>query len=299
MVAIRMGRRVVNDIQLADGVFTGPVRGGRNWSSDEAGSIHDDATASKLGFRGGTVAGSIHMDQFVPVLLHAFGDEWFRSGSLSLYFTNATTDGERVQVSCEQPRPPGAQVKTWMNRDDGTLVMAGTAGLGDVSASELRTRDLRACDPADLRMFREIGPGFSLGVHDVELGAAKQRGRMAEDLVSGAIGWYDGATPWGGPIASPSTLVELLWAAPASTLRPFAGPSVGLFGAIEVAHVHGPIVLDRPYRVSGEVVAVGQSPKTEYVWFDSAAQDGDGRTVATMRMLLRFMKASSPLYAAE
>jgi len=38
----------------------------RNWSADAGeGSIHDDATAAKLGFRGGTVAGSIHMDQYV------------------------------------------------------------------------------------------------------------------------------------------------------------------------------------------------------------------------------------------
>ena len=41
----------------------------RNSAAEVKGSIHDDATASKLGFRGGTVAGSIHMDQFVPGLL--------------------------------------------------------------------------------------------------------------------------------------------------------------------------------------------------------------------------------------
>ena len=36
-------------------VITGPVWAARNWSADEGeGSIHDDATAAKLGFRGGT-----------------------------------------------------------------------------------------------------------------------------------------------------------------------------------------------------------------------------------------------------
>ena len=46
----------------------GPLWAARNWSADAgAGSIHDDATATELGFRGGTVAGDIHMNQFPPV----------------------------------------------------------------------------------------------------------------------------------------------------------------------------------------------------------------------------------------
>ena len=69
------------------------------------GSIHDDATATVLGFRGGTVAGSIHMDQFPPLLLEAFGQGWFETGSLSLYFRYATTDGEPRRRSQSAPRP--------------------------------------------------------------------------------------------------------------------------------------------------------------------------------------------------
>ena len=47
--------------------WTGEFRKPRNSAAEVKGSIHDDATASKLGFKGGTVAGSIwYMDQFVP-----------------------------------------------------------------------------------------------------------------------------------------------------------------------------------------------------------------------------------------
>jgi len=57
-------------MSLADAlVWTSEFRKPRNSAAEVKGSIHDDATASKLGFRGGTVAGSIHMDQFVPGLL--------------------------------------------------------------------------------------------------------------------------------------------------------------------------------------------------------------------------------------
>jgi hypothetical protein len=54
-------------------IVAGPLWAARNWSADDgAGSIHDDETASKLGFRGGTVAGDVHMNQFPPVLQKRF-----------------------------------------------------------------------------------------------------------------------------------------------------------------------------------------------------------------------------------
>ena len=59
-------------------VWTGEFRKPRNSAAEVKGSIHDDATASKLGFKGGTVAGSIHMDQFVPGLLELYGDALVR-----------------------------------------------------------------------------------------------------------------------------------------------------------------------------------------------------------------------------
>ena len=47
------------------------------------------------------------------------------------------------------------------------------------------------------------------------------------------------------------------------------------------------------------MVAVGASPKTEYAWYDDAARDEAGDVVVSMRMQLRWMKGSSPLYAGE
>jgi hypothetical protein len=59
----------------------------------------------------------------------------------------------------------------------------------------------------------------------------------------------------------------------------------------------GPVFVDRAYRVTGEVVALSRTPKTEVLWFDSRALDDAGTLVAEMRMMLRQMKQSSPLYA--
>ena len=52
-------------------ILSSELREARNGALEQRGSIHDDATATKLGFRGGTVAGSVHMDQFPPLLLRS------------------------------------------------------------------------------------------------------------------------------------------------------------------------------------------------------------------------------------
>ena len=133
-------------------VVTGPLWAARNWNiNDGEGSIHDDETAAELGFRGGTVAGDIHMNQFPPVLVKIFGNEWFERGNLSLNFKNATVDLEKVQVFAEEREPDQNQINVWMERDDGLLVCTGTAALGDNSKSALRSLDstLRSCRVED------------------------------------------------------------------------------------------------------------------------------------------------------
>lgn len=276
----------------------GKVWRARNWSRDAgAGSIHDDATAAQLGFRGGTVAGSIHMDQFAALLAQLYGPVWFERGALSLYFTNATTDGEAVRVVAEQPDARACDIAVAMLRDDGMRVCEGTASLYDHRRSALARRDLKPVDPKSLRILAALAPGQSLG--EIELGFDVERfqERLARGLVSDPLPEYSGPSRWGAPIAPPSLVVELLWGAPMRGLGAAIGAAggVGLFGAIEVAHHNGPVFQDRRYTVTASVVAVSESPKTEALWFDSRAYDA-GRLVATQRMMLRFMKASSPLY---
>jgi hypothetical protein len=118
------------------------------------------------------------------------------------------------------------------------------------------------------------------------------------DSITEPLDWYFGDSPWGGPIANPSAVVGLLWQKATRTFGAHSGGAVGLFGAIEIRHHRGPVFVDRPYQVAGEIVAVGQSPKTEYVWFDTRASDAGG-VVAAMRMQLRWMKASSSKYAGD
>jgi hypothetical protein len=107
--------------------------------------------------------------------------------------------------------------------------------------------------------------------------------------------WYSGASPWGGAICNPGMTVTLMF----NAKQPRAhGEIVGLFGAIEVAQINGPLLVDHDYDVSGKILALGTTPKTEYAWYETIAREpGSGKDVASMVMMLRFMKASSPLWA--
>ena len=278
-------------------VTTGPMWAARNWSIDAGeGSIHDDATASKLGFRGGTVAGDVHMNQFPPVLIQLFGNEWFERGHLSLDFKNATVDLEKVQVFAESPEAGEHQINVWMEREDGLLVCRGTAGVGPRDQAALQTKDLRACDPGELRVLNNLHPGLSLGTYDVFTSADKQFQRYDTNVISDPLSWYRESSPWGDVVAAPCTILEFLWAYPMQGMRPLIGDAVGLFGAIEIGFEHGPFIMNRHYRIESEVVCVGQSPKTEFVWYDTRAVNESGETVATMRMQSRIMKDSSPAY---
>jgi len=287
-----------SDITTADGIIAGPLRSSVNSSREARGSIHDDATATKLGFRGGTVAGSIHMELFPPLLLKAFGQRWFEHGTLSMYFTNATTDREPVRAFLREPAAGAtdAQVDAWVEREDGMRVAEGSASVGDPGEpTALQRRPLDRFETGELRMLAGIGPGFEFEPVEVRLDPQQQKNRL--NVITERLDWYDGDSPWGGPIATPAAMVQLLYAKSMETLRGRLGPAVGLFGAIELRNIKGPVFVDQPYRVTGKVLAVGQSPKTEYMWFETGMDEPNGDRVAEMRMLLRWMKASSPRYA--
>lgn len=276
--------------------ITGEYRESINAANHEGGGIHDDATATKLGFRGGTVAGSIHLDLFPPLLLEAFGKDWFETGSLSIMFKNATVSREPVRAVLETGV---GQCRAWIERDDGMLVGEGTASVGPQSEpSALRSKDMTAHAAASPRILAGIKAGDEIPTSRHHVGAKRQQQLLDGGLVTEPLDWYGGDSPWGGAVVCPQQSVHVLYTAAVAHIAPIVaetGGGVGLFGAIELENINGPLQLDRDYDFGGRILAVGESPKTEYTWFEVTASDGDV-PVARMLMQLRWMKASSPLY---
>lgn len=269
-------------------------------------SIHDPDRAKALGFRGAAVGGNLHLDIFAPLLVEAYGQAWFETGALSLYFLNIVISGEPVQALVERPTPPGAQTRIHARSpaEPGLRICEGTASLGDHSRSELSTRDLKTCDASGLRLLNGVTPGQSLGGAEMTVTLEEQEALIAAGVNNEPMDWYRGASPWGGPIASVGGTAALMYRILTGDgvrhrhdrISPHIGDAAAMFGAFEIVYEHGPVFLGRPYQVEGRVVAAGASPKTEYLWWDATASDDAGAVVARMRHLFRFIKASSSLY---
>jgi hypothetical protein len=265
-------------------------------------SIHDPARAKALGFRGSAVAGTFHLDCFAPLMLEVYGEDWWRRGGISLYFQNIVVSGEPVEAVVRRPSAPGAMTQVHARRaDDPSITVAsGTASLNDHTHHDLLKRDLRLCDQSKLRLLKGIHPGAPIAekVHVVE--SKKQDAQIASGGINQDMPFYHGSSPWGGPVASISQAASLMVRLSHENgflhLAPDSDKAEQMFGACQLVHVNGPVFLDRYYTVRGTVVGVGESPKTEYCWWDATAHDEGGEEVARVRHLLRFIKTGSPLY---
>lgn len=274
--------------------ITGPFRRPRNLASGlGAGSIHDDATASKLGFRGGTIAGSIHMDQFAPMLVSIFGDQWFEHGGISLYFTKATIDNEPVRAFAK--REAGAPRATLRMEDDrGDQICQGTASIGATDGeSEVRRLLARQASAEKLRIFGHVKVGDSF--ENVE-SPVTEVSDLRLDAITECLPAYLGKDRWAGKVAPTSMVVHACRMVQSKILqRPTS--VVGLFGALEVQYHNGPLIVGKTYNGRGRIVGLTESPKTENVWWEATLADPDtGKDVVTHLQYLRFMKASSEFY---
>ena len=282
-----------DDIITKDNRIYGGWRQPVNISASVKNSIHDDKTAQKLGMRGGTVAGNIHLEQFPPVLLKAFGPRWFERGSLSMYFTYATKDREDVRVVMNIP-PEGtedAQVETWMETMDGHTVCKGTASVGTPDQpTSLDNIELKNAAPEELRILSGLKAGDELPPREMTVTRNNIDERLS--VITEPLDWYRGNSPWGGAIATPTLMFNAMRVDFQIPIK-----AVSFQGAAELRNLAGPVMVDVPYRAGGKILSVGASPKTEFYWFDAWLEDRDsGKRIAELRMMRRFMKASSPLY---
>jgi hypothetical protein len=271
---------------LSAETWTGPFRTPRNMAAEVKGSIHDDATAQKLGFRGGTVAGSVHMDQFAPRLVELYGDAWFETGGLSLYFTQATVDREEVQATVESG-PDRARL-TLHNRD-GALILQGTGSGAPDAAAELagRMAGQAPADPGRLRILAALAIGDE--ARDVPVRLEPEALEKHLEIITETVPAYArGVLP-------PSQAVRLAHLTRGAAMAKATQPHVGLFGALEVQHLAGPLRAGVDYTARTKILKLTESPKTENSWHEVIFAH-DGKDIARVLFYLRFLKASSPLW---
>lgn len=279
---------------------------------DEHTSIHDNETAKKLGFKGGTIEGPTHFSQFVPLCVAIWGPRWLEQGSLSAHYRNACFEGEKVRAHVAKPQADATQTTIRMEREDGTEILRGTAGVGsDNPPSALEQRISELSPPEKPVILRDIHVGLSTQRITVRMDADQHMGALypfslAQKLqaITEPSPWYsaEGAasSPWKQPIIPVEMISVLLNYSNDAAAFPVRRPVVGLFADQEIRMQRGPLFVGQSYEMDREVIALSGSRRTESLWIRTRVfRPGEGEVVATMLLNAAYMKASYPGYEEE
>src|SRR4051812_11604957 len=76
---------VSNTVEIKPGHIYGEWQQPVNKWQGLPNSIHTDAVAEKVGMRGGTIPGSVHLGHFRPILDKLFADRWLKTCAVSMY----------------------------------------------------------------------------------------------------------------------------------------------------------------------------------------------------------------------
>jgi hypothetical protein len=279
---------------------------------DSHASIHDDATAQKLGFQGGTIEGPTHFSQFAPLCVSLWGNAWFESGCISAHYRNPAFEGKEVQALLTKPQPEQKQCKIQMVKRDGTEVLRGTVSVGHnplATALDQRLTELKPL--ADPVILRDVKVGMKTGRQTVRMDFDQNMGELypfslKEKLavITETSPFYrlevaDG-NPWGQPIIPIEMLSVLFQYKSKEDRLPVRGPAVGLFADQEINLLNGPLFVGEDYELEREVVALSGSRRTESLWLRTTVfAPNSSSPIATMLLNLASIKDSYAPFKEE
>jgi hypothetical protein len=294
----------------ANGVLTGPWRGPRQMlAAQEYGghaSIHDDATAQKLGFKGGTIEGPTHFSQIVPLGVKLWGERFLSEGNISAHYRTASFEGDKLRALVTAPPAGATQAELRMEREDGAEILKGTIGVGAADTTALTARLATLPPPQLLVILRDVKVGMTTPRQTVRMDADQNMGALYPFSLSQKLEritenspWYAGSgNPFGRAII-PFEMVSVLLNHVGSNL-PARGPAVGLFADQEIRMVKGPLFVGETYEIEREVVGLSESKRTESMWVRTNVFAPGGHDVlATMLLNSAIMKESYAPYAGE
>lgn len=146
---------------------------------DSHASIHDDATAQKLGFKGGTIEGPTHFSQFAPLCERVWGRQWFETGCISAHYRSVVYEGEAVQATVEKPTSGKQYGAIRMLKRDGTEVLRGSVSVGldaPPSALDIRLTELKPL--TDAVILRDVTVGMTTAPQVVRMDVDQHMGDL-------------------------------------------------------------------------------------------------------------------------
>jgi hypothetical protein len=299
--------------------FAGPWRAPRQMLAaqeyDAHASIHDDATARSLGFKGGTIEGPTHFSQFEPLGATLWGRAWFENGCISAHYRSPVFEGESVRAFVTKPAAGAKHTTIFMRKADGTEVLAGSLSIDQDAARAPTALEARQKDLPGLVgpvILRDVVVGTTSPRLKVVMGSDQHMGAyypfsLADKLkvITEPSPWHrvDGGgstSPWGRPIIPFEMLSVLFQHKEDEHPLPVKGPVVGLFADQEIRLLEGPLFVGEVYEIEREVVALSGSRRTESLWVKTTAyRVGSNHPIATMLLNAASIKTSYAAYDEE
>ena len=176
------------------------------------------------------------------------------------------------------------------------MLALAAAYVGPPDAESALRQRLQTIRPAtELRMLAACKVGDE--VKDIPSRIAASHSDPRLTVITEPMAAYTSAAVYGERMAAPAVAIDALRAVEAPLFRP-KEDFVGMFGAIELQMLEGPVFIEHDYLAEGRALALSESPKTEIVWYESTLRDAaDRRPVARMILMSRLLKASSPLWS--
>jgi acyl dehydratase len=258
----------------------------RNTAAHEAGSMHDDAYAARMGYRGGLVPGVTLLAYLTPALIDAFGEAWPGRGRLRARFLRPAYDGDALTMrAAVEHGGNDVALACRIEGADGAACVEAEASCPPIDEPTAPWRtSIPSAGPATVSpdgALPELAPeNLSAGQ---ELSPLTYRVPLANAIswaaeAGDASAWYRDASPFGGPIVHPAY---------------FARDAIALlrhnFTYKATAHAEtdlvyfGPGRPDCDYTAYGNVVHVYERNGNSYVLLNTLTVDQDGREIVRNR----------------
>jgi hypothetical protein len=270
----------MNETQTA---FEGRWRRLTNLAANKKGSIHDDAQAKSIGFRGAFVPGSTVATAAMPALFATLGPQWLEGGWYTFSFITPVYEDDEVHEVAERD---GDELALQVVNREGRVCSAGRAGLGYKPAWDPAQDGSRGADG----VFLNIAIGREVG--EAEFTPTAEAVRPMLDSAGDATPWYADASPWGGGVVPPEWLhrvaLGMLREGGGEERLEITGVRLPTIWAQHDLAVGEPLPLDKTYRMREWVADKGVSGRTVFINYGFAVEDAGGREVAIGRHKIKW-----------
>jgi hypothetical protein len=259
---------------MAENTFEGAWRKLINTAAEEKDSIHDDAQAQKLGFRGGFVPGSVVGTAAMPAVAAHFGETWMEGGWYSFTFVSPVYVNDEVREVAQQA---GDDLTIQVVDRAGRLCCNGRAGLGATIPWDPNADGSHGAEG--------VLPGIEIGhtFYPEQFTPEADVCRGTVDSGGEPTPWYREASPWGGALVPPEYLhvvaLHLVRHPEQAKVPRVTGVrEPGMWAQHDLA-IEGPLFLGHEYTITEKVADKGRSGRTAFLTYEFEIFDGDRRLV--------------------